>query len=179
MKAYEVEKQLTSLLENEAKRIMDILMDMYKEKTKVNKSFDLVVNSLIKKEFKPYGTSILSKVISLIPLDLMICPTNEWIFITEKEYCSMIEVENASTIKNGIEKNNDLVNDITRKIIANYKSNDLNKKNILEVIYDYIPQKELTNIDSEVLTCMIKSIVHNIDENYDIINLNPLAIKGL
>ena len=169
----------TSLLENEAKRIMDILLDMYQKNTKVNKSFDLIVNSLIRKEFKPYGISILSKVISLIPLDLMICPTNEWVFITEKEYCSMIEVENASTIKNGIEKNNNLVNDITRKIITNYKSNDLNKKNILEIVYDYIPQKELTNIDSKVLTSIIKTIIHNIDENYEIVNLSPFIIRGI
>ena len=50
MKAYEVEKALTLLLDNEAARIMDILLDMYKKKEKVNKKFDMIVENLIKKE---------------------------------------------------------------------------------------------------------------------------------
>lgn len=179
MKAYEIEEQITNLLENEATRIMDILLDMYKKKTRVNKNIDLVVNSLIKKEFKSYSTSILSKVISLIPLDLMVCPTGEYVFVTESEYYSMVDLENANTIKDGLEKNKQLINDITEKIITNYKIKNLNKKNILEIIYDYIPKKELTNIDSKVITYMIKSIIFNIDENYDVSSINPLVINGL
>jgi len=43
MKGYEIEKQLTNLLDDEAKRIMNILLDMYKKKTKVNKVFPYLV----------------------------------------------------------------------------------------------------------------------------------------
>lgn len=179
MKAYEVEEELTSLLESEATRIMDILIDMYKKKTRVNKSFNLLVDNLIRKEFKPYDTSILSKVTSLIPLDLMICPTDEWVFVTEKEYYSVIEEENVNIIKMELSKNENLIKDVSEKIIAHYKSDNLSSKNILEIIYHYIPEKELARIDSKVISYIIKSIVFNIDETYQVISINPLAINGL
>lgn len=179
MKAYEVEKELAILLENEATRIMDILLDMYRKKIRVNERFDLIVGNLIKKEFKLYDTVIISKVTSMIPLDLMLCPTNEWVFVTEKEYNFMMELENAPTSKDELEEGRILINDIAKKIIANYKNNNLNKKNILEIIYDYIPKQELINIDSKAITYMIKSIVCSIDENYQVTSINPLAINGL
>ena len=179
MKAYEVEKALTLLLDNEAARIMDILLDMYKKKEKVNKKFDMIVENLIKKEFKPYSTSVLSKVISLIPLDLMICPTHEWVFVTEREYNSIIEEERFNTIRDGLEKNKTLIQEVTDKIITNYDKNNLHSKNILEIIYDYIPKKELENIDSKVMSHMIESIILNIDENYQVTSITPLIINGL
>ncbi len=179
MKAYEVETALASLLDKEAKRIMDILLDMYQKKTKVNERFDVIVDNLIKKEFKTYHTSILYKVISLIPLDLMVSPTNKWIFVTEKEYYSIIEEEKFNIIEEKLEKNKDLIQDVTNKIIANYKKNNLSSKNILEVIYDYIPKKELENIDYKVMSYMIESIILNIDKNYQVISITPLIINGL
>ncbi len=179
MKAYEVEEELVSLLEEEATRIMDILLDMYKKKIRVNKSFNLLVDDLMKDEFKPYDTSILSKVTSLIPLDLMICPSDEWVFVTETDYYSVIEEEKINAIKDGLSKNENLIQDIAKKIILHYKSDNLSSKNILEIIYNYIPKKELANIDSDVISYMIKSIVFNIDENYQVTSINPLAINGL
>lgn len=61
-----------------------------------------------------------------------------------------IRFGNYNTIKSGLEQNKDLINDVSEKIITNYKSNKLDTKNILEIVYDYIPQKELTNIDSKI-----------------------------
>lgn len=179
MKAYEVEEALTSLLDNEAKRIIDILLDMYQKKTKVNEQFNVIVDNLIKKEFKPYNISILYKVISLIPLDLMVSPTNEWVFVTEEEYYSIVEEEKINIIKEGMEKNKDLIQDITNKIIANYRKNNLSSKNILEIIYDYIPTKELEKIDCKVMSYMIESIILNIDKNYQVISITPLVINGM
>ena len=69
MKGYEIEKQLINLLDDEAKRIMNILLDMYKKKTKVNKAFPYLVEDLMQEEYKPFETTILSKTTSLIPID--------------------------------------------------------------------------------------------------------------
>lgn len=179
MKGYEIETQLTDLLNNEAKRIIDILLDMYKRKTKVNKAFPYLVEDLIREEFKPFETTIISKTTSLIPLDLMICPTNEWVFVTEREYYHLMEEENSNKIKNGLDNNKELVEKISKKIIADYKGNNLHKKNILEIISNYIPQKKLLDIDSKVITYMIESIVFNIEETYQVSSINPFVIKGL
>lgn len=179
MKGYEIKTQLTDLLNNEAKRVIDILLDMYKRKTKVNKAFPHLVEELIREEFKPFETTILSKTTSLIPLDLMVCPTNEWVFVTEREYHYLMEEENINKIKNGIDNNKELVEKISKKIIADYKSNNLHKKNILEIISNYIPQKKLLDIDSKVITYMIESIVFNIEETYQVSSINPFVIEGL
>lgn len=179
MRGYEIEKQLTDLLDNESKRIMNILLNMYKRKTKVNKAFPYLVEDLIQKEFKPYGTTIILKTISLIPLDLMICPTDEWVFVTEREYNRLIDEENINKIKNGIDSNKELVEEISKKIVTDYKSNNLHKKNILEIIYTYVPQKKLLDIDSKVITRMIESIIFNIEKTYQVSSINPLVIEGL
>lgn len=179
MKGYEIEKQLTNLLDDEAKRIMNILLDMYEKKIKVNKSFSYLVEDLIQEEYKPFETTILSKTTSLVPIDLMICPTDEWVFVTEREYYHLMEEENINKIKNGIDDNKELVQKISKKIVADYKSNYLNRKNILEIISNYIPQKKLLNIDSKVITYMIESIVFNIEETYQVSSINPFVIKGL
>lgn len=179
MKGYEIEKQLTDLLDNEAKRIMNILLDMYEKKKKVNKAFPDLIGNLIQKEFKPFEITILSKTTSLIPLDLMICPTNEWVFVTEREYYHLMEEENINKIKNEIDNNKELVEKISKKIIADYKSNNLHKKNILEIISNYIPQKKLLDFDSKVITYMIESIVFNIEETYQVSSINPFVIEGL
>ncbi len=179
MRGYEIETQLIDLLNNEAKRIIDILLDMYKKKMKVNKAFPYLVEDLILEEFKPFETTILSKTTSLIPLDLMVCPTNEWVFVTEREYHHLMEEENSNKIKNGLDNNKELVKKISKKIIADYKSNNLHKKNILEIISSYIPQEKLLDIDSKVLIYMIESIVFNIEETYQVSSINPFVIEGL
>lgn len=179
MKGYEIEKQLTNLLDDEAKRIMNILLDMYKKKTKVNKTFSCLVEDFIQEEYKPFKTTIISKTTSLVPIDLMICPTNEWVFVTEREYYHLMEEENINKIKNGIDNNKELVEKISKKIVADYKSNNLYKKNILEIISNYISQEKLLDIDSKVLTYMIESIVFNIEETYQVSSINQLVIEGL
>ncbi len=179
MRGYEIEKQLTNLLDDEARRIMNILLDMHKKKTKVNKTFSYLVEDLIQEEYKPFETTIISKTTSLIPIDLMICPTNEWVFVTEREYHILVEEENINKIKNGIDNNKELVEKISKKIVADYKSNNLHKKNILEIISNYIPQKKLLDIDSKVITYMIESIVFNIEETYQVLSINPFVIEGL
>lgn len=179
MKGYEIEKQLTNLLDDEAKRIMNILLEMYKKKTKVNKAFPYLVQELIQEEFKPFETTILSKTTSLIPIDLMICPTNEWVFVTEREYYHLMEKEKFNKIKNGIENNEALVEELSKKIVADYKSSHLHKKNILEIISHYIPQNKLLDIDSNIFSYMIESIVLNIEETYQVSSINPLVIEGL
>ena len=179
MKGYEIEKQLINLLDDEAKRIMNILLDMYKKKTKVNKAFPYLVEDLMQEEYKPFQTTILSKTTSLIPIDLMICPTNEWVFVTERECYHLMEEENINKIKTGIDNNKELVEKISKKIVVDYRSNNLHKKNILEIISNYIPQKKLLDIDSKVITYMIENIVSNIEKTYQVSSINPFVIEGL
>lgn len=63
--------------------------------------------------------------------------------------------------------------------LSNNTTTNLHKKNILEIISNYVPQKKLLDIDSKAITYMIENIVSNIEETYQVSSINPFVIEGL
>lgn len=179
MNSYKIGEQFNNLFDEEAKRVMKILLDMYNKKIKVNKPFPKLVKELIKDEFKVYNLSILSKIPSFIPLNLMICPTNEWVFVTKEEFDCMIKREAINNLKFVVDDNENLIKRISRKIIDNYDNDNLCKKNILEIVYNYIPYEKLFERDTKAITYIIENVIFNISNKYKITNINPLIIEGL
>lgn len=181
MELYEIKEVLKSLLDEEATRIINILLDMYNKKTKVNKSFDLLIKELMKKEFCKYETLIQSKIISLIPDDLIICPTNEWIFIKEddfNDYTKKSQIENIISDLNEIE-NKSIIDDLTKEILLKYNQDNLKEKNILEIIYKYIPENIFININNDIIAHIIQHIIFKINETHHVTSINPLIIEEL
>ena len=86
MDFFELNNKLDLLLKKEAERIINILLELYNKKTKVNKSFNKLFNELIQDKYEPYRNEVQHLVITLIPKNLMICPNYEWVFITEEEF---------------------------------------------------------------------------------------------
>ena len=86
MDTFELNKKLDVLLKKEAERIINVLLDLYNKKTRVNKSFNKLFNEIIQDKYKPYSNKIQHFAVSLIPFDLMICPNYEWVFVTEEEF---------------------------------------------------------------------------------------------
>ena len=78
-------------LKEEASRIMNILLEMYSKKVEVNKPFESVVSDIIDDKYKSYKESILIELVSLIPLNLMICPNYKWVFVTNEEFRSLLK----------------------------------------------------------------------------------------
>ena len=176
MELYEIKNELELLLDNESTRIIDALLEMYYKKTKVNKSFDMLVKDLLNKEFIQYETTILAKVVALIPEGLVICPNNEWIFIKEEE---LIEKSQSNNIIDEINKNKDLIEKLSNLIVLNYKQDKLKQKNILEIIYKYTPENIFINIDSDAIVYIIQHIIFKINETHHVSSINPFIIEEL
>lgn len=176
MEIYEIKNELTLIFDEEATRIMNILLDMHNKKVKVNKTFDSLVKELMKKELSPYETTILLKTTLLIPENLIICPNNEWIFINEDELNNFKEEQSNKIIIN-LSNNKEMINELSKKIIKYYKENNFNEKNILEIIYNYIPENSIENMDT--IAYIIKNIILKINETHTVISINPLTIKDL
>lgn len=175
----EFENQLNFLIEKEATRIMKILLDLYSKKVRVNKSFnDLVVENL-KEEFIPCTDSVIHKTTRLIPLDLMICPTNEYVFITNREFDDYFYERRFNNIEKIANKKNKVIEELCIKIIDNYKNDRLNKKNILEIINLYIPKEDLNEIDGDILENIVKKIINSINKKYQVTSIDPFILKGL
>lgn len=179
MEIYQIQNELTSIFDKEALRIIKILLDMHNKKTKVNKSFDLLVKELIKKELQPYESLILLKTTSLIPDNLIICPNNEWVFIDIDEFNNSIKQKQTDNIINKLNENRETINELSKKIITNYTKDRLEEKNILEIIFNYVPENKIKKFDSDVISYIIQNLVFKISEEYDVISINPLIIKEL
>lgn len=99
MDILELNEKLDVLLKKEAERILNVLIDMYNNKTRVNKSFNKLFNEIIQDKYKLYGNKIQHLVVSLIPNNLMICPNYEWVFVTEEEFNDYHYEKNISFLK--------------------------------------------------------------------------------
>ncbi len=175
-----LEKQLNSLIKDEASRIMKIFLKIYSRKVKVNKIFDDLIVENLKEEFIPCRRLVIKQVYSLIPSDLMICPTNEYLFVTNEEYNEIVLTRQFNSTEKIIEQKKKITENVIKKIVDNYKSDKLDQKNILEIINFYTSKKDLQDIDGDVLNRMINQIIDSInDMQYKVININPLIVKGL
>lgn len=73
-------------LKKEAKRIYNVLFKLYKNKTVVNMSFIDLVCMNVAKEYKTKQYTIAYYLVKLIPINLSICPNNQYVFVTNREF---------------------------------------------------------------------------------------------
>ena len=85
MNKIEINDMIDSLIDEEAKRIIDILIEMYKKNEKTTKIFNLLVYDLMKDEFKLYEFHVMRRVVELIPSNLTISHEKGKIFISNEE----------------------------------------------------------------------------------------------
>lgn len=156
-------------LEKEAKRIYIELFDLYNKKIKVNKIFSDLVKERINNKYELFCIEIEKKIIKMIPVGLSICPTGDWVFVTDKELNNINEKK-----YNNDEKK--LINIFTEKVIGDILS--LNYNNLFEVIENN-KNKYLNNLYI-VNTNYLLNIINNklISKNIKIISIEPLKIKN-
>ena len=175
MDNFEIKKNIDTILLFEAKRIINLLLDMYNQDIKVNKNFNILVFELIKDDYKFYKYSILEKVVSLIPSDLLICPSGETIFITIQDFEALKKITRNSKSSS----NKKIIDNLSKSIIDNYTKKNYKNNNILEIIYNEISKNNVKNITSENIIFIVENIIMKINQSYEVTSINPLIIKGL
>ena len=81
-------------IKKEAKRIFEVLYDLYKKDNKTNLSFNCLVEKYMNKKFNILRLEVLNETIKNIPTYLYICPDNTKIFVTNNE---LQKIENKKT----------------------------------------------------------------------------------
>lgn len=173
MNKIEINDMIDSLIDEEAKRIIDILIEMYKKNEKTTKIFNLLVYDLMKDEFKLYEFYVMRRVVEFIPSNLTISLEKGKIFISNEE---------SSTKENKVvyrQTNTTLKKDIIEKIVKEIKNNNLKyqNKNILQIIYQNISKKDLINLESKDITYIIKNIINNLEKDFYINSVQHFSIQ--
>ena len=167
----QIEETINLLIDQEAKRIIKILLDMYKKSNKVNKPFSKLVKDIMKEEYSLFYLEVLRQTTKNIPINLMISPTIGKIFITVRENENdIIEFENIEP---------SLIEDIANKIIEDYKNNKLNNKNILQLFENTLSEKNIGHLKPDQVIKIINDIILNINKKYKVISLNPFILTDL
>lgn len=168
MRNNDILQLINEKLEKEARRIFDELMNLYIKRIRVNKIFNDLVRDMINKNYSFFYTAILRQIMKLIPNGLNVCPTGEWVFITDKELNDINDRKYNDTEKNLI---NNFINNIVEDIIS------LNYDNLFLII-EKNKNKYLNGLCLFDYTYLFE-IVNNklMDNKIKIISIEPLKIK--
>jgi len=171
-----------STLDEESKRIVDIIVSKYKNKEKVNKEFGSLVRDYIDKKLWFYRSDIEIRTIVNLPINLKpdpsgiyaLIPTIENTFLDLKRYSDYM-------IENDLERSPQIASlKLSNIIIEKYKQNELSNYNLLEIISDNLDKVyscKYDSIDARAITLHLKSSLEQ--EGYKITNINPLEIKAI
>ena len=72
-------------IKKEAKRIYEILYDLYKNKVEVNKPLLDLIYNYIDNKYEKYQYLVSLYLVKLIPLGLNVCPNNKYVFVKNNE----------------------------------------------------------------------------------------------
>lgn len=160
---------INNKLEKEAEKIFNELMSLYYKKEKVNKMFGELIKERLNEKYSFFYIEIERKIIKLIPFGLNICPTGEWVFITDRELNNINE-------KKYDDKEKKIINNFVEKVIDDITS--LNYNDLFEIIENN-KNKYLNNFNIFNSNYLL-NIINNklISKNIKIISIDPLKIKN-
>ena len=166
-----VKKSYEKVLDNEAAKIVEELLYMYDNQVKTDKTFQGLVEEKIQSRGLPHNTSILTRVIHLIPLGLSISNVPGEIFITEEELQKRCVQKRQQIDKSSLEKEAEKV---VKKIIADEESGRQFCTNIVQVINEYVVKNDYkVNAYTYLVECVLDKIVSS---GYDFASMNPLVL---
>lgn len=170
------------LLDNEAKRVVDIVKKMYDDGVEVNKSYESLVRSLIDKKYKYYNCDIQLRSYTFLPQNLepdrnCVKPLVTRIEATEKHLLKYID-----WCKNDIrDKNHQVAAELMAKKLIRYSKFHKNtNKTMAEIIAKYMPNFFPTHHDSVDSRAVVLLLQNEINTNgYMVSSINPFRIVKL
>ncbi len=132
MKEQRINEVIKKELQNEARRIMQHLLQMYHNGNKSDLPFHEIVLSMTSNKYKLYNYRILNLVIKEIPLDLYISPNGKKIFVTESEFYLILEEESNINIDNFVNVDAKKIADYLFEL---YNNNEYINIDILDILY--------------------------------------------
>ncbi len=160
MEKFEYDEEIKSIINNDCKKIMKEIIELYENNIEVNKSFNELVKERINSKYIYMLEDYYINIIKLIPSNLYICPNNKWALVDEEKFNEIIMESLANdtnnknitnTIKSIVKEltensNIDFFNTINKHIEPLYKEEIDKKKSkyILDSIYYEVQKKGYT-----------------------------------
>ncbi len=167
-------------LQNEAKRISNILLEEYSKNVKFNMSFENIVRKFLKKEYKYYEVDITSYILFYKPNDLRIDPLNEYVFVTQEEF-ELRHISNYVSYCLNKRKNKNpkiAANKFALLLIEMEKKNQIKNLGLHEILYknmSILYPNHHDSVDAKALILCLQDAIEDI--GYTIDQVNPLIIK--
>ncbi len=164
---------LEKIVSDDCKRIMNEILELYRKRVEVNKSFYQLVREKINPKYFYLLEDYYTNITNFIPEDLYICPNGKWALVTGEEFDEILLEEKylVDFSKKGISKVIDLIiNDL-----INSNSNDF-----FDVVNKYI--KPLYEKDNQInhSRYIVDEIYRGLKKRgYIIESISPLIIKPL
>lgn len=175
----EFDKEVDSLLKNEAQRIFDILWDMTSKKMTSDKSYADLVYDLITDEYKCYYFEIMNKITKLIPMGWIINSDDGCVFITDEEWDYRYELNKRKKYEKYSKVNNELINNVVDSIIKDYENHKLDNKSLFHFFNLYYHNYEELDFDYEHINSLLKCILKKLSKHYQILKISPLSLKKI
>lgn len=166
-------------LKKEAKRIYEILLKKYDEQVRFDMTFEDIVRTYLKEEYKYYEIDIFFNILSFIPSGLKCDPFHEYVFVTEEEaelrhltryisYC--IEKRYTNPKEKAFILAKKLVNMSRQDIVGSLGLHQIVVQN-MPVLYP----NHHDSVDAKSLILCLQDEIENL--GYKIEQVNPLIIK--
>lgn len=179
---YELLGEFEELLDNEAKRVVGMIVKMYEEGLAVNKTFEELVRSLIDKKFEYYSCDIMLRTYTFIPSDLEPDTGNVYPLITRIEATEKHLLRYIKWCKEGMynKDHKKVAEEMAIKLIKYGKIHKRTKKSLAELIAKYMPiffPVHHDSVDSRAVVFLLQKEIKN--NGYEVSSINPFRIAKM
>ncbi len=172
--------QVDKLLDEEASKIVKVLLELYEKKTVVNKSMSKLVRELVNSKLKYYAIEIELRVRCLLPYEYYEDCSGKYSLMNRFEY-SKIHIEKYSRycMKNE-RKNHLLAAQKLSDILINLYNNKSNEKGLLEIVSYYIKDllpEHNDSVDAMAIIIYLQSEIRK--RGYEIKSVEPFMVSEI
>lgn len=173
--------QVDKLLDEEASKIVKVLLELYEKKTVVNKSMSKLVRELVNSKLKYYAIEIELRVRCLLPYEYYEDCSGKYSLMNRSEY-SKIHIEKYSRYCMKNERKNHLLaaQKLSDILINLYTNNKNNEKGLLEIVSYYIKYllpEHNDSVDAMAIIIYLQSEIRK--RGYEIKSVEPFIVSEI
>lgn len=171
MNKEEYHLEMDKIVNEDCKKIMAQILDLYKKKIEVNKSFSDLVRERINPKYLYLLESYYTDIVKMIPRDLYICPNGRWALVDEEDFNEIIFSKDKL-----LDSEKKIVSDIVSDVVSEFIEDD--NADFFDVINRYI--EPFVDSDNEFIYSdyVVDEIFYEIEKRgYTITSITPLKVE--
>lgn len=174
-------REFENMLDTEAKKIVNEMINMYYKKVIVNKTYSQIVRSLVPKELEYYTVAIELRTYHFLPTEFYPDFNSEYTLCKKEEYVEDHLLKYCEYCKENNDKDHSkMAHIIAERLVQYLKENPDSKKNLLELVAIWTQEllpKHNDSVDVETIMLFLQTEIE--DLGYQVIEINPLIIEKI